>query len=471
MTQILEYRDIIKKFYRMNAVVILPILKFLLAFISLNGVNVMMGYMPRLDTLTIVLLASLACSFLPAGCLILLCTLFSLAHMYALSLEVLAIGLAFYLLIFLVLLRFAPSDSYVVILTPLFFALRIPYVIPIAVGLVGSPLSAISVGCGVIVYYFLKIVVGCAPAISVMDDKQITDKVTYLINNLLQNKTMLIIAASFALTVIVVWILHRLAIDHAWTIAMVAGAMVNLVFLLIGDLKYDIRLSLGSAIFGSIIAVLVGKVIEFFRFCVDYGRTERVQFEDDEYYYYVKAIPKMNVSAPTKTVKKINTNTQSIPPIGDAMARKREGSRTVAQTRTGSQGRRPGAAEKSKPVARDGQGRNASQGRKPAQNGQGRVNPQGRTVNRDEQRRVTSREALQNEIPMGETQAYEPVEYLDDEMGDTKTISLSWNGGQESENVSMTGGSATFGDVPQAEEQQQWIQDDAGETGDYEELF
>lgn len=32
-----------------------------------------------------------------------------------------------------------------------------------------------------------------------------------------------------------------------------------------------------------------------------------MQFEDDEYYYYVKAVPKMTVAAPTNTVKKINT--------------------------------------------------------------------------------------------------------------------------------------------------------------------
>ena len=40
---------------------------------------------------------------------------------------------------------------------------------------------------------------------------------------------------------------------------------------------------------------------------MDYSRTEKVQFEDDEYYYYVKAVPKMTVAAQTKTVKKINT--------------------------------------------------------------------------------------------------------------------------------------------------------------------
>jgi len=42
-------------------------------------------------------------------------------------------------------------------------------------------------------------------------------------------------------------------------------------------------------------------------FSVDYERTEMVQFEDDEYYYYVKAVPKNLVAIPEKQVKKINT--------------------------------------------------------------------------------------------------------------------------------------------------------------------
>jgi len=46
-------------------------------------------------------------------------------------------------------------------------------------------------------------------------------------------------------------------------------------------------------------------------FGVDYGRTENVQFEDDEYYYYVKAVPKMTVAVQAKTVKRINSQRNS----------------------------------------------------------------------------------------------------------------------------------------------------------------
>ncbi|MDE5892093.1 MAG: hypothetical protein K2H45_04110, partial [Acetatifactor sp.] len=75
----------------------------------------------------------------------------------------------------------------------------------------------------------------------------------------------------------------------------------------VGDLVYDTNLSLGLAVLGSIVALVIAKILEFFRFCVDYSRTEKVQYEDDEYYYYVKAVPKMSVPAASKTVKRINT--------------------------------------------------------------------------------------------------------------------------------------------------------------------
>ena len=36
-------------------------------------------------------------------------------------------------------------------------------------------------------------------------------------------------------------------------------------------------------------------IFEYIFYCVDYKGTEHLRFEDDEYYYYVKAMPKMIV--------------------------------------------------------------------------------------------------------------------------------------------------------------------------------
>ena len=122
------------------------------------------------------------------------------------------------------------------------------------------------------------------------------------------NTTMIVTLFAFIVTIVVVYIIRRLAIDHSWTVAMVTGAIVNAMILLVGDLLLDTKISIIWLLLGSVLAVLIAKVLQFFVFNVDYSRTERVQFEDDEYYYYVKAVPKVTVAPAAKTVKKINSS-------------------------------------------------------------------------------------------------------------------------------------------------------------------
>ena len=81
---------------------------------------------------------------------------------------------------------------------------------------------------------------------------------------------------------------------------------MNIVVVAIGDVAMGVHASYGSLIFGSIGAAVIGVILELFFFSVDYSRSENLQYEDDEYYYYVKAVPKIVVSTPEKTVKRIN---------------------------------------------------------------------------------------------------------------------------------------------------------------------
>lgn len=307
MTDLLEIREKIKLLYSRLEVFILPFIKFLLAFVVLLTLNSRLGYMIRLDNTALVLIVALMCSFLPTGFIIFFGMMFSLLHMYALSLEVALVGLCMYLLMFLLFFRFSLKEAIVVVLTPLLFHLHVPYVVPIAVGLVCGPAAIVSVGCGVAVYYLLQVVVDISPAINTMGEDEAIGRIRLVLDAIMGHREMLVMIAAFAITVLVVYLIRRLSIDHAWTIAMISGALINIVMLLIGDLIYDINISVASLLLGNLLALALAKIIEFFRFCVDYSRTEKVQFEDDEYYYYVKAIPKMSVAMSTKTVKRINT--------------------------------------------------------------------------------------------------------------------------------------------------------------------
>ena len=73
--------------------------------------------------------------------------------------------------------------------------------------------------------------------------------------------------------------------------------------------------------------MLLASIIQFFEFNVDYNRTEKVQFEDDEYYYYVKAVPKVNVSTPERTVKRINQQKRIRPSQSSKEAERRNSTR------------------------------------------------------------------------------------------------------------------------------------------------
>ncbi len=307
MTALLELRENLKKIYSRNEAFILPVIKFLLSFIVLSIINGKMGYMTKIDNMAIVLIVSLLCSFLPTGFMVVFAMLFTLLHMYALSIETAAVGLVVFLLLYLLFLRFTAKEALVVVLTPILCMLKLPYVMPVAMGLIGTPASCVSVGCGVVVYYLIQTVISNAPTINSMGAEEATAKLRLLIDGMLGNKAMLIMIVAFTVTVIVVYLIRRMSVDHSWTIAMAAGVLIEVMILLVGDFMYDTNLSILSALLGALVTVIACKVIEFFRFCLDYSRTEKVQFEDDEYYYYVKAVPKMTVSAPTNTVKKINT--------------------------------------------------------------------------------------------------------------------------------------------------------------------
>lgn len=357
MTALLELRENLKKIYSRNEAFILPVIKFLLSFIVLSIINGKMGYMTKLDNMAIVLIVSLLCSFLPTGFMAFFAMMFAVLHMYAFSIETAAVGLVVFLLLYLLFLRFTAKEALVVVLTPVLCMLKLPYVMPVAMGLIGTPASCVSVGCGVVVYYLLQTVITNAPTINSMGAEEATAKLRLLIDGMLGNKAMLVTIAAFAITVIVVYLIRRMSVDHSWTIAMVAGVMIEVMILLVGDLMYDTNLSIVSALLGAVVTLIACKIIEFFRFCLDYSRTEKVQFEDDEYYYYVKAVPKMTVAAPTNTVKKINTQRR---PAGQQTRTSGQGTRSAGQTyRSTAHTGRPS----------EGTGRSVVTERTPARNG------------------------------------------------------------------------------------------------------
>ncbi|HJC22947.1 MAG TPA: hypothetical protein H9761_04490 [Candidatus Eisenbergiella merdavium] len=306
-TSLLVVREYIRNFYVKYEEYAVPALKFLLALVSLLLINAQLGYMSQINGAAAVLIVSLICSFMPKNFTLFAAAGFVTLHLYEVSLECAGVALVVFLLLFLLYFRFTPKGAVLVMLTPLLFILRIPYAAPILAGLLGNPLSAVTVACGVVVYYLVSYMSMNASLLSSAAAESMLTRTREILDGVFGNREMLIIAAAFAVTTILVYLVRRLSVDYSWTIAIVSGALLDIVVILVGDLIYDADFSIPGVLLGSVGGVLVTFVVQFFRFNLDYSRTEKVQFEDDEYYYYVKAVPKAAVTTPEKKVKKITT--------------------------------------------------------------------------------------------------------------------------------------------------------------------
>ena len=303
----LELKQELVNLFSKYEMIITHVGKFLLAFICLLMINGQLGYMSALNNILIVLMAALLCSILPVGFTVVMSAAFVIGHLHALSDECMLVGLLLFLIMFLLYYRFSPKDTVAIMLLPICFVLKIPYVVPIALGLLAGPASVITIVFGLLTAYFLQYISQNALTLgSMAGSDETVSRYQTIITNILGNETMWVMVGAFCITLLVVYFIRRTSMDYSWQIAIVAGVLTNMMCLLIGDLVYSTDNSIIGVILGNVLAALIAMVIQLFAFNLNYSRVEKVQFEDDEYYYYVKAVPKNTVATRENKVKKIN---------------------------------------------------------------------------------------------------------------------------------------------------------------------
>lgn len=308
MTTLLELKEKMVRFYGKSEVYVIPVLRFIVAFVTFTLINENIGYMTSINRMPIALILALLCAVLPMNGTIVLAAVVILAHFYALSLEVCLVALVLFLIIYFLYFRFAPKCGYNALFTPVLLKLQIPYIVPIGSGLLNGAHSVISVICGCGVYFFINGVKANAAMLgdTVEEGESVTSKFVVVLNQFLGNKEMYLVTLVLAVTTLIVYIVRRMDIDNAWRVAWISGLMFETLGLIAGYMMLGISGKTVSVLTGTVISGILAFIIEFLFCGLNYSRTERLQFEDDEYYYYVKAVPKATVTIPEKTVKRIN---------------------------------------------------------------------------------------------------------------------------------------------------------------------
>ena len=307
MSNLLVWKEKLQRLYAKYSFYIDKAIQFALAFLTFWFVSTKLGYMKPLAQPVIMVVLAVVCAFLPTVFTVLAAAGLTIAHLFSLSIGIAATALAIFVLMFIFYFRFAPGTATILLLTPLAFVLKVPYIIPVVYGLIGTPVYVVPVACGTIVYFMLHFVSSSATAFKGSAGAEgLMNAVTEFTKQIFTNKEMLIFVLAFSVCLLIVYAIRRSSFDYAWKVAIAVGIIANVVLVVSGELVFDVHIPYGGMIGGNIVAGLIAVVLEFFVFTVDYSRTEQIQFEDDEYYYYIKAVPKISVPAPRKTVKKIN---------------------------------------------------------------------------------------------------------------------------------------------------------------------
>ncbi|MDO4622223.1 MAG: hypothetical protein Q4B22_04645 [Eubacteriales bacterium] len=291
MNALLSLREKLKDLYTDYDVYIRPVLRFAMAIVIFLAINSKIGYMTILDNLFVILVLAVICAILPMNSILIVSIVLITAYCFSLRMEVGAFALLLYLMMIVLYFRFVPKDALVIILTPVAFIFHMPVAVPMILGLIRGPVSAVSVVCGVLSWKLVESVPASIEPLVNAKDSSILDLIQAMPKALVSVETILTLI-TFVVVLLIVAAIRKLISNHSWEIGILVGAVVYFGLTVAGGYILGAQVDLVQEAIGTVLSCLIALILEFFFFSADYSRTEYLQFEDDYNYYYVRVLPK-----------------------------------------------------------------------------------------------------------------------------------------------------------------------------------
>lgn len=308
MMALLVMKTRLKDFYEKHYKVIRSILKILVSAGMFAVVLYNLPFRPELKEyeVPLVIMVALVCGFIPdlaALCFVLALTIYEISAVSLIAAFGFFIALTIYFLLFG---RYTKTQSYIVALIPIFSVFNLSYAVPIVAALFLSPAMIPACVVGVLVQYVLMGVKEYEMiSRSAVDTGNTMESLQYIVNYVIGNREMLIYMGVFAITYVFVFVIRKGRYNHASHVGILTGTVVCMAGVISGDILCSIQTNMNKLLVGLLLSALLAYIVQFFRMSLDYGGVRKLQFEDDEYFYYVKAVPKMKVAVTDKTVTRI----------------------------------------------------------------------------------------------------------------------------------------------------------------------
>lgn len=312
MIQLLLIRDSIKNVVKKYNAAITPVFRFIAAFVTFALINGNLGYYEKLNGISVIVLLSAISAFFPMGVTVFLAGLLMILHIYSASMFLSLIFIIIIAILYFMLMRLAPGYSAIIIAVPVLSFFHLEVLVPMASGLTGSPIAIFAIIPGIVVSILFNVIKDAVKMSS--GSMQIEDNLqTYIfvIKSLIENKLMILMIVAAIGVLLATYTCRKLAVSHAYILGIIAGMIANLIIMIVGGLIFEIKVDVLWVLLGTILSGGLALVVQFFKYLLDYSSVEHLQFDDDDYFYYVTAVPKLSVTSPDLNILKINGNEEA----------------------------------------------------------------------------------------------------------------------------------------------------------------
>ena len=276
METLRQYRENLQKIYGKNDYWMVPIFRSLFSMTFLFFLSRYLQMTGKLGNPMVILSLGLLSFFLP----------------FSQSILLLGVGALFFVFVFIIQSSVRGKYAILIAAMPLCFFFRIPYFLPLLMGLTMGLSAVISLDLGILVYYFLRYIREYKDKFSTGGD--LVEQLDAFSGNLapfIKNKELFLVLLLFTLAALAIFVIRNFSFNYSFETALAIGLCLEATAFILYP-AVGMKMNLTGELLSFLLSALLSIVALFFWHDADYRGTEFVQFEDDAYYYHVKAVPK-----------------------------------------------------------------------------------------------------------------------------------------------------------------------------------
>ena len=270
MGKLFELKGYLEKYYTRYSKYADKAVQFLLALLTFTFINQNVGFTELTANPIMAVILSVICMLLPMQLTVILATVAFLIQFFTVSTGMAVLALALFVIMYVFYFRFTAKHTIILLLVPVAYMLKVPVVIPIIYGLIGTPICILPISMGTLIFYMVDFVKTNGTLMQTAKDTKLMEQIATYAQQLLTNRVMWCMIIALAISFLLVHSVRKMSVDYSWEIAIVAGALGNINVLAYGYIIMDIQLSYIALIVESILAILIALIVKFFVFAVDY---------------------------------------------------------------------------------------------------------------------------------------------------------------------------------------------------------